>query len=194
MKKIVVLTALLYASIVSAGSCSVHTLEDTCFTTAFSSGYVFKHDDHNFKEVYGRGMGDIITVDGCYHIRPSWGIGGKFSYWLASGNTTFFKRRTFLHEVPVTFSVRYMLNCCTGFQLYTSLGGGVAWMQEESYLGTSHLTRGIGEWEGGFHYSRCGRLSLTSAFRYLFPRQSHNHQSKMDVGGFDLRVGLGVSF
>ncbi len=152
--------------------CNAQVNTHDCFTGAFSSGYVFKHDDGVFNSVYGRGMGNVITADFCYYPWHCWGIGGKSSYWLAFGRTTFFKRHTKLHEIPITFYVRRMidLNCC--LQLYASLGGGVAWMRESSYLGKVSRWKGIGEVEAGLHYPLYCNLNFTSAFRYIFPRQS----------------------
>ncbi len=168
------------------------------FTSAFSAGYVFKHDDRFFKEVYGRGMGNVITGDVCYYPFYDcpwqyWGVGGKISYWLAFGKTTFFKRHTTLHEVPLTVYIRRIidLKCC--LQLYGSLGGGAAWMREKSYLGKVHHWKGIGEVEVGLTYPLWYCFDFTSAFRYLFPRQKQSH-IKIDVGGFDLRAGIGFSF
>jgi len=173
--------------------CDALEMRNDCFTTAFTAGYVFKHDDTSFKKVYGRGMANVITGDICYYPWHYWGIGAKLSYWLANGRTLFFKRHTFLQEVPVTLYVRRMVDfqCC--LQLYASLGGGAAWISEKSYLGKVHQWRGIGEVEVGLNYPIWCCLDFTSAFRYLFPRQSQQC-AKADVGGFDLRAGIGCSF
>lgn len=168
--------------------------EDSRFTIAFSSGYVFKHDDRNFRSVYGYGMGDIITADFCYRLCEScWGIGAKASYWLALGKTTFFRRHTFLQEVPVIAYVRAWKNFERGLRLYGSLGGGFAYINEKSYLGRVQQVRGLGEVEAGFFYPVWYCLTLTGAFRYLFPRQKQS-SVKIDPGGFDLRAGLAIYF
>ena len=168
------------------------------FATAFTAGYVFKHSDRIFKKVYGRGMGNIITGDFCYYPSECWGLGGKVSYWLALGKTTFFKRHTRLQEVPITIYARRLFEFKKGLQLYASLGAGIAWMGEKSYLGHQSRWKGIGEVEAGLNYPAWCRLDFTSAFRYIFPRQSQKypllHYKKMDVGGFDLRAGVGFSF
>ncbi|HEX2977892.1 MAG TPA: hypothetical protein VHO47_02125 [Candidatus Babeliales bacterium] len=173
--------------------CDAFCMQEACYMAAFSSGYVFKQSDHTFNQVYGPGMGNIVTADFSYHRWRSWALGAKVSYWLAVGHTTFFKRRTFLQEVPVTFYLRKIHDFKSGLRLYASLGGGFVWIGEESYLGHSNKVKGIGEAEIGFNYpvGRC--LNFTTAFRYLFPRQS-NHGTKMNVGGLDLRGGVGVSF
>ncbi len=192
MKKIIILIFFISLMLSTHTWCDTATMR-SCFTGALSAGYVFKHSDHNFKKVYGRGMGNVLTADICYYPWQSWGIGGKISYWLAPGRTTFFKRHTFLQEIPVTFYVRKMIDFCSGLQLYASLGGGFTWIREHSYLGRVQQCRGVGEVEIGLHYPVWCRLDFTSAFRYLFPRQSQRH-AKADVGGFDLRTGLGFSF
>ncbi|MDP3889245.1 MAG: hypothetical protein Q8Q25_01725 [bacterium] len=165
---------------------------DSCFSTAFSAGYVFKHDSC-FKEVYGHGVINIITADGCYYPWQCWGVGAKVSYWRAKGKTTFLKQCSLLREVPVTFYLRAIKEfpCC--LQLYTSLGGGFVWIKEKSYLGNVRLYKGIGELEVGLNYPIWRFINITGVFRYLFPPQSQSCE-KVDVGGFDLRAGIGFSF
>lgn len=173
----------------------IDAYHDDYFTAAFTAGYVFKLDDGIFKKVYGTGMGNVLTADFCYHPWECWGFGAKASYWLALGRTTFFKRHTFLQEIPITLYVRTMHNFRCGLQLYASLGGGGTWIREESYLGTINQGRGIGEIEIGLDYPIwCSCLDFTSAFRYLFPRQSQKNINKIDVGGFDIRGGVSISF
>jgi len=159
---------------------------------ALSAGYVFKHD-YKFKDVYGHGMVNIITADGCYYPLQLWGIGAKISYWRAHGHTTFIKRHTTLQEVPVTLYVRRVKDFCCGVRAYVSLGGGVAWIKEKSYLGHAQLRKGIGEVEIGVNCPVWRGLNITGAVRYLFPRQS-SCGTKVDVGGCDLRAGIGYSF
>lgn len=103
-----------------------------------------------------------------------------------------------LQARPLTAYVCRMFDFRCGLQLYGSLGGGAAWMREKSYLGHVHQWRGIGEVELGLNYPVWCLLDFTSAFRYIFPRQSQKYTlqnyKKMDVGGFDLRAGIGYSF
>lgn len=167
--------------------------DDRCFSGALTAGYVFKHNDCAFKKVYGHGLVNIITADGCYYPWECWGIGGKVSYWRAHGRTTFLKQCTHLQEVPLTFYLRRIEDFRCGLQLYASLGGGVIWMKEKSYLGHVKRHKGIGEVEVGLNYPMWHCLNFTSAFRYLFPRQSESCK-KVDVGGFDLRAGIELPF
>lgn len=167
--------------------------KDAAFSLALSSGFVFKHHDCLFKQVYGRGIVDILTVDGCYYPWESWGIGAKASYWRAKGKTTFFKKCTRLHEIPLTFYVRKTFDCWCNLQAYASLGGGIIWMEEKSYLGRVRKHKGIGEVEVGLNYPIWNCLNITGAFRYLFPREKICSQ-KANVGGFDVRAGVGVTF
>lgn len=166
--------------------------QSTCYSTAFSAGYVFKNDCI-FKEVYGLGVINTITADGCYYRWNPWGIGAKVSYWRANGCTTFLKCRTLLQEVPVTFYLRRLHDFNCGVQAYASLGGGFIWIKEKSYLGTVQRYRGIGEAEVGLFYSVCRSLNITAAFRYLFPAQSI-YCDKAQVGGYDLRAGIAFLF
>lgn len=163
------------------------------FRTALSAGYVFKHDDAHFKDVYGLGMANVITGDVSFSPWQSWEVGTKASYWLVKGKTTAFNRKTFLQQVPLTFYMSKMFNMKGCVQWYVSLGGGVTWIKEESYLGHTHQWRGIGEAEFGMSYPVWRCCDLTTAFRYLFPRQKQG-SSNADVGGFDLRGGIGYSF
>lgn len=165
----------------------------TYYTCALSTGYVFKHDDSYFKEVYGHGIENIITADGCYYPWESWGIGAKVSYWRAKGRTTFFRNRTCLYEVPLTCYVRKTFDFWSCLQWYASLGGGVMFMKEKSYLGSVHRHKGIGECEIGLNYFVWHCFDITAAFRYLFPRERVCGK-KADIGGFDLRAGIGFSY
>jgi len=165
---------------------------DTCFDGSFTAGYVFKHD-HDFKRVYGRGMINAITADGCYYPWQMWGLGAKISYWRARGHTTFLCQCSLVQEIPVTVYVRWLKDFDCGLQTYLSLGGGFAWIKEKSYLGHVKTYKGIGELEVGAEYAMCYGLNIVGAFRYIFPPQSFRCD-KIDVGGCDLRAGIGYSF
>lgn len=164
-----------------------------CFTTAFTTGFVFKHDDCTFKQVYGRGIQNVITGDVCYYPWECWGIGAKVSYWREKGRTALFHECTLLQEVPITFYVRKLSERWCNWQAYYSLGGGVIIVKEKSYLGCVDLHKGIGEVEVGLNYSWCDCFDITGAFRYLFPRVCFCDK-RIDVGGFDLRVGIGFAY
>lgn len=194
MKKILLFSLLVFVLMLPTRLlCDESEKQNSRFSGAFTTGYVFKNDDCVFKKVHGHGMGNVITGDGCYYPWESWGIGMKVSYWLAIGHTTFLKRRTLLQEVPITFYVRKLFDVGHDVQMYASLGGGIAWIKEQSYLGHVHTTKGIGEAEVGLNYPVQRRLYFTTALRYLFPRQSQGCE-KIDVGGVDLRAGLGFAF
>lgn len=168
-------------------------MDESCFSGEFSSGYVFKTGDCNFEKVYGKGMLNAITFDGCYTPCRFVGIGAKVSYWRAHGCTTFLKLPTCLWEVPLTAYLRGQFDTTCGVRLYASLGGGAAIMKEKSYLGNVCVTKGIGEIEVGLIYPLWRHLNITAAFRYLFPPQSRCGTC-IDVGGCDLRAGLGFFF
>lgn len=174
-------------------SCDQSDKENPCFTTAFTTGFVFKHDDCVFKQVYGHGIQNVITADGCYYPWECWGIGAKVSYWRAKGCTTFFKECTTLQEIPITFYLRRITGRWCNFQGYASLGGGVIVIKEKSYMGCVDQHAGIGEFELGFNYFLCNCFDITGAFRYLFSGDCLCGQ-KADAGGFDLRVGIGFAY
>ena len=189
MKKIIFLI-LLFTTIFNVLKSREHS-----FCTAFTAGYVFKHDEE-FKEIYGPGIANLITVDACYfpfEKWSKWGVGTKVSYWKTHGKTTFLKQRTTLQEIPLTFYIRRIEDLSCSLQMYASLGGGLIWIKEKSYLGNRKIHKGIGEAEIGLNYSIYKCLNFTTAIRYLFPAQSICDQ-KMDVGGLDLRLGIGFSF
>ncbi|OGB84177.1 hypothetical protein A3F66_04510 [candidate division TM6 bacterium RIFCSPHIGHO2_12_FULL_32_22] len=166
-------------------------LDDSCFTSALTAGYVFKHDCA-FKNVYGHGLANVITGDFCYYRWNLWGIGTKISYWHARGKTDFLQLPTVLKEVPITFYLRRLKNF-KWFQAYASFGGGVIWAKETSYLGEVRIHKGIGEAEAGINYCIWNRVSLTGAFRYIFPDPCHCCE-KINVGGYELRAGFEYSF
>lgn len=165
---------------------------NTCITTALTAGYVFKRDCL-FQEIYGHGIVNVLTADGCYYFSNPWGLGAKISYWRASGRTTFVGKRSHVQEVPVTFYLRRLKEFRCRLSAYASLGGGFIWMQEKSCLGKIKHTYGIGEAEIGMSWPFWWCGSMTGAFRYLFPRQCFRRQ-KIDVGGFDLRAGFEFKF
>jgi len=160
---------------------------------AFSSGYVFKQSDCIFKEVYGRGITNIITGDACYYPRKFFGVGSHVSYWRATGKTTLLKRSSTLQEVPLTFYARLRKPFACGVQLYGSLGGGAVFIHEKSYVGSVQKNRAIGEVEAGLLCPLWRCVDFTTAFRYLFPNQQNN-SAKIQVGGFDLRAGIAFEF
>jgi hypothetical protein len=164
----------------------------SCFDAAFAAGYVFKNDNH-FKDVYEHGMINVITGDGCMYPWKYGGIGAKLSYWRAKGETTFLHYHTLLQEIPVTAYIRGRKKFECALQLYGSIGAGFAWIKEKSYLGTVQLYKGIGELEVGLSYPIWHYVDITFAARYLFPPQSRLCE-KIDVGGIDLRAGIGFSF
>lgn len=166
--------------------------EASCGSIALSAGYVFKHDC-TFKQVYGRGIANLITVDGCYYPWECWGIGAQVSYWRKRGRTTFLKQRTHLREIPVILSIRRKKDFDCGLRLYGSLGGGIVWGKEKSYLGCVKVHKGIAAVEAGLEYPIWCDLSITGAVRYLFPRQSQAGH-KVTIGGADLRAGLSWAF
>jgi hypothetical protein len=192
MKKIILLSFFVLISALSAQPAGKVSEHKKPYFSAFSAGYVFKNDDE-FKDVYGHGMINAITADGCYYPWKHWGLGIKVSYWRAKGKTTFLKQHALAQEVPITFYVRAIKGFQCGFDFYGSLGGGIAWMKEKSYLGDVHVNKGVGEAEVGFNYSLWRCVNVTGAFRYLFPPQSESGE-RMDVGGCDLRAGIGFKF
>lgn len=160
--------------------------------TAFSAGYAFKHDS-SFKDVYGRGMVNIITGDCCYYPWEKWGFGAKFSYWRKKGHTSFLRQCATVREVPITFYVRRRMMFECGLQMYASLGGGIVWIKDKSYLGTAKLHKGVGELEVGLNYPVWRCINIVGAVRYLFPPQTQVCD-KVDVGGVDVRAGIGFTF
>jgi hypothetical protein len=172
--------------------CDAAYEDDTCYSLALSAGYVFKNDCQ-FKDVYGHGIVNIITVDGCYYPWECWGVGAKVSYWRTTGQTDFLQQCTTLQEVPFIIYLRRRHNFDCGLQLYGSLGGGVAWIREESYLGCAELHKGIGEIEIGLNYPLWRCLNIMSEVRYLFPPQCDGCE-QVDVGGVDLRLGFEIGF
>ena len=187
MKKIV-FSFLLFSGIIL---CADHH-EKRRFDGAFTAGYVFKSGDR-FKDVYGHGMVNTITGDFCYYPWKHGGFGAKLSYWRAKGETTFLKYRTVLQEIPVIVYARGRKTLACDLQLYGSLGAGFAWIKEKSYLASVHLYRGLGELEVGLNYPIWRCVNFTAAARYLFPPQSRMGE-RVDVGGVDLRAGIGFSF
>lgn len=193
MEKRIVIFCLFGLSLISVRLLCNEEKSDTCFSTALTAGFVFK-DDVVFKEVYGHGIINAITLDGCYYRWNPWGVGAKISYWRAKGKTTFLKYPSVVQEIPVTFYVRRLLrdfDC--GVQAYASAGGGFVWLKEKSYIGTARLYKGIGEVEIGLFYPVWSCINITGAFRYLFPFQSI-YCEKSQVGGFDLRAGIAFLF
>jgi hypothetical protein len=192
MKKVLLFSFLILSSgLVAQRTCKLSKHKES-FLSTLSAGYVFKSGS-DFRKVYGPGMIDAITADWCYSGCGRWGGGAKVSYWRAKGRTTFLKQHSLLQEVPVTFYVRRLKNFDCGLQLNGSLGGGFAWIQEKSYLGKIRAYKGIGELEVGLNYPIWRCIKVVGALRYLFPPQSIAGKIA-DVGGVDLRAGIGFAF
>ena len=193
MKKIIYILLLIGQNTVSNAYATRVAIETAnYFTSALTAGYVFKRGDR-FKQVYGHGMVNIMTADLAYTFKDVWGIGGKAAYWRAHGQTTFLLQPTSLQEVPITLYLSRAHDFDSGLQIYGSLGGGLAWIKEKSYLGTIKLHKGIGEMEVGMSYSACNYVSFTMATRYLFPPQMQV-STKKDIGGVDLRAGFSIDW
>lgn len=173
--------------------CEASDAETPCFTAALTTGYVFKHDDCIFKQVYGHGIQNVITADVCYYPWECWGIGAKVSYWRAEGRTAVLRECTTLQEVPVTLYVRKLFDRWCNFQSYVSVGGGVIVIKEKSYIACVDRHVGTGEFEVGVNYFTCSCFDITAAFRYLFSGNCFCGH-KADAGGFDLRIGVGFSY
>lgn len=187
------------ASFMLLGCCSevlCHEYDESetpCFSLALTTGFVFKHDDCTFKQVYGRGIQNVITADGCYYPWECWGIGAKVSYWREEGKTTLFRECTVLQEIPITAYVRRISDVWCNWQGYLSLGGGAIIIKEKSYIGCVDTHAGVGEFEAGFKYNLCSCFDITGAFRYLFSGDCLCGNN-VDIGGFDLRAGIGFSY
>lgn len=192
MKKILFISFFTLLPMVSTRLVGNAVEKDKYFDGSLSAGYVFKNDS-KFKDVYGRGIVNVLTADGCYYPWERWGFGAKISYWRKKGCTTFLQLRSILQEVPITFYVRRIKKFDCGLQMNASLGAGVVWMKEKSYLGKVKLNKAIGEVEVGLQYSIVRWFNIVGAFRYLFPPQRQSCKKKV-VGGFDLRAGIGFSF
>lgn len=158
----------------------------------FTTGYVFKHDTNDFKEIFKNGIQDIITADICYYFFEAVGVGSKVSYWYTK-ERTFLDNPTKLQEIPLTFYLRTIYKTYFGLQPYLSLGGGAIFLKEKSYRESLKNSKGIGELELGLNWFLGQQFNFTGAFRYLFPRETFN-KHKADIGGFDLRAGIGISF
>jgi len=167
--------------------------QSTHWNIAFTSGYVFKHDKSDFRENFNNGIQNIITVDCYYNFLESLAVGTKVSYWKTKTHGTFLINPAKLQEVPLTFYLRTNLNPGKSFQPYISLGGGAIFLVEKEFQKTIKESKGIGEFELGLNWLLTRNFNITGAFRYLFPRETFNKQ-KADIGGFDLRAGIGFSY
>lgn len=190
MKKIL-LVSIAFLSVIT---CIVSAAQEdyTRWSTALTSGYVFKHNAR-FKQVYGQGIVNILTGDGYYYFCEHWGLGAIIGYWRAQGATNFLQQPTLLQQVPATIAGKgkYEFDC--GVQLYGALGAGFIWTKENSYLDNTGFFKGIGTLEAGITYSVYHCFEITGAFRYLFPPQKQAYHT-VDIGGCDLRAGIEFSF
>lgn len=167
--------------------------QTTHWNLAFTTGYVFKQNDNFFEQRFNNGIQNIITVDSCYYFTDALGIGAKVSYWKVTSENTFLKGHSKLQEVPLTFYLRAVGNYSFGLRPYISLGGGAIFLAEKNYQESIKTSKGIGELELGLNWFLGRYFNFTGAFRYLFPRETINKQ-KADIGGFDLRAGIGFSY
>ncbi len=190
MKKILLLSCLILLSTKLLGNHSEGC--HSCWSSSFSAGYVFKNDS-KFKDVYGHGVINALTADICYYPWKCWGLGSKISYWRKKGRTAFLQLRSIIQEVPITFYLRRIKEFNCGLIAYASLGGGLIWLKEKSYLGKVLFHKGIGELEAALEYPIWRCITILGAFRYLFPPRSRSCENVV-LGGFDLRAGIGFSF
>lgn len=196
MKKRVYLSTIVFLIVSSTNLCThkphIEKRDNNRFNVAFTAGYVFKFDDR-FKEIYGHGMANAITADFSYYPWNILGVGAKCSYWRSKGRTAFLQLRSIAQEIPFIVYARGIKTFDCALQLYGSLGGGFAWIKEKSYLGSVQTYKGLGEIEVGLNSPIWHRINLTFATRYLFPPQCFKGDTA-NIGGFDIRAGIGVSF
>jgi hypothetical protein len=189
MKKLCIL--LLYSIPLFCASTNSENSFST-FDLAATTGYVWKTDSH-FKQVYGNGIQNVITIDGCYWPFRHFGVGIQNGYWLAHGKTTVSKRSTRVWEVPLNFYLQGRIGHL--LQLHGSLGTGVIFVNEKSYLGTVSQQAWSGEAEAGIDYYFFKRAYLAFAVQYLYARkeikETHN---QADFGGVNVSGGIGISF
>lgn len=157
-----------------------------CCDVAISTGYIWKRD-RLFQEAYGRGIQDVITVDGCCRIWRFLGMGVKSGYWKAQGKAAVCHKE--ISEIPILCYLRGKIGCT--FQAYVSLGGGLIFVEEKSCLGHAKEYPWGGEVEAGLKYYFFRSCYLTTALRYLFFPTS---KEKGDFGGYGIRAGIGISF
>jgi hypothetical protein len=186
MKYLIALGAFLTA----VSTSTILAIKPVFFDIAATSGFIWKHDT-NFKQIYGQGIQDAITLDACCGVWPYVGFGVQGSYWRARGKTLILRNPTHLHEIPVIGYVRAQVG--GRVQGFVSLGGGTIFVKEKSYLGTVRKRTGIGEVELGTNIYFYKNLYLTGVFRYLFPRGTVCYTTT-DLGGYGLRAGFGVTF
>jgi len=161
---------------------------------AVTTGYIWKNDCR-FKEIYGEGIQDVITVDVCGWFSECFGIGLKGSYWEAEGRTPVCRLHTNVHEIPLIGYVRREIEFDCTFAAYASLGGGIIFVREKSELGKVNTDTWGGEAEIGLNYYFFKNFYLTTAFRYLyFKKKIAGIDERADFGGYGLRGGLGISF
>ena len=162
------------------------------FDLTATTGYVWQSDSH-FKQVYGKGIQDVITIDGCYWPFRHFGIGIQGSYWLANGKTTILKKSTRLWEVPLNLYLEGRIGQM--FQLHGSLGTGIIFVNEKSYLGSVSHQAWSGEAEVGIDYYFFKKSYLSAALQYLYSgKEISETQERVALGGLNLRAGIGISF
>ncbi|MCX6995399.1 MAG: hypothetical protein NTY13_06330, partial [Chlamydiae bacterium] len=164
----------------------------SCFDLVASSGYVWKSDRY-FKEVYGNGIEDIITLDSTWWISRHYGMGLKGSYWSANGRVIGIPEPTNVWQIPLVFSLKGRIG--STFQVYGSIGVDFIIVCESNFLGEANQRAWGGEVEGGINYFFYKQIYLNAACRYIYSRKFITAvQDTADFGGLDVRAGIGFSF
>ena len=164
----------------------------SCYDLAASTGYVWKGDGH-FRDTYAKGIENIITLDTTWWMFRNYGLSLKGSYWAANGTVIGTQESTSIWQVPLALSLKGRIG--SRFQAYGSIGVDLILTRESNFLGVANETGWGGEVEAGLNYYIYKQFYITAAIRYIYCRKYITAvQDRADLGGTDLRGGLGVSF
>ena len=160
---------------------------------ALGAGYHSKSDPY-YEKVYGEGTVNT-TLDLGVRVSGNLALGIKVSYFAKQGETLLFQEEARLRQIPAAVYAKAFIPMGKKFRGYASLGTAYLFYKEESYIG--RITDGHFGWEieGGLEYLLGKNLYLLSALRHQSFRVSFaDIEETQQLGGTDLRLGIGVTF
>lgn len=158
---------------------------------AFSLDFQWKNDPY-YEQVYKRGVPGFVAETG-YWILPQMATGLKFSYMAQKGETSLFKEETNLRQISLIGYAK--ISTGERFKPFLSLGVGCLFYKEESYIANVNENHFGWEIEGGVNFNINGTIFILSSLRFQsFLKYFEELDEKQQLGGFDIRIGIGYLF
>ncbi len=159
------------------------------FTVKLRSS-IFIPQDNFFEEIYGEGFAFGLEIDIFLWKKIDFYVAGNF--YSKQGKLTYTQEPTKVRILPIEWGLRYRF-LSRKINLYTGIGLGYVSANESNFIGDVS-TKNIGYNLGlGGYLSLYQNLILDVFVRYSWYKV-HPTSIDVNIGGYDIGIGLGYSF